>query len=152
MKTPIVAVDSRTVEADLSALWSVIADIQGIPRWWPKSMLLKILYLSSNGIGSQLEIRPMGGKAFQCRVASMDPPHRMKMVYDGPFIQGEGCWVLEKAGKGTKVSYHLDVMAAGWTAYALSKMISLSAIHSRLMMQVFNHLEKELALRNVVKI
>ena len=67
--------------------------------------------VTANGIDSEVEIRPRGGRAFRCRVELLEPPRRMRERYPGDFIAGVGEWRLEAVACGTRVLYELDVVS-----------------------------------------
>ena len=113
MTTPIRAVDERVLPFAPDQIWPVLADVNGYPQWYPSSLHLQVRAVTADGIGSELEIRPRGGRAFRCRVESLEGPRRLRLRYPGDFIVGTGEWRLDAAPGGTRVVYELDVVAHG---------------------------------------
>ncbi|MBK7989492.1 MAG: SRPBCC family protein [Comamonadaceae bacterium] len=40
--TPIQATDEITIHATVSEVWPVLADVAGYPRWWPRSLGVRV--------------------------------------------------------------------------------------------------------------
>lgn len=145
--TPIRATDEITVPFPASEAWSVLTDFAAYPRWWPKSLGLRLLSAGEGLVGTEVELRPFGGRPFRCRVEAVDAPSRIQMRYFGGFIAGSGEWRLEPSGEETRVLYQLDVRAHGWLVGLLGRVFHLGRLHSRSMQSVLRSLEQELARR-----
>jgi uncharacterized protein YndB with AHSA1/START domain len=143
ISTPICAVDERVIPLPPEKVWQVLADISRYPDWYPHSLNLKLLTMTANGVGSELELRPRGGRAFRCRVESLEPPRRIRIRYPGDFIIGIGEWRLKAEMGGSRVFYELDVLANGLLAACLGKLLPLGKLHSKLMQEVLKNLECE---------
>lgn len=129
-------------------IWSVLADVKGYASWYPRSLNLKVLSVTAAGVGSEVELSPKGGRPFRCRLDAMEPPRRMRFRYPGDFIVGDGEWRLETAGKGTTVTYEINVAAHGLVVLWLGKLLPLGKLHSKLMREVLENLERETARRS----
>jgi ribosome-associated toxin RatA of RatAB toxin-antitoxin module len=140
--TPIHATDARIVPFSQQQIWNVLVDIDTYPRWWPSMIGLRVERVDPNLIGSELKLRPLGGRAFRCRVASVDAPNRLVMEYFGGFIEGIGVWHLEAMESATRVQYELDVRAAGKLVAWIGRVIPLAKFHSVQMESVLRQLEK----------
>lgn len=143
--TPIHASDEITVRFGVDEVWRVLADVGGYPRWWPGSLRLRVLSAGAGPLGTEVEIHPAGGRAFRCRVESVELHRHIRMRYLGGFIEGCGEWVLEPQGGETRVTYRLDASAQGWLVALIGKLVDLGGLHSRSMRSVLAHLELELA-------
>lgn len=141
VRTPIYAVDEAVNSQPVEAVWKVVADIGSSPRWWPRSLHLRVLSVSPELVGSEVELRPMGGRPFRCQVEAVEPNRSMRMRYEGSFVTGRGEWLLEPVDAGTRVRYTLDVEAEGRLVSWLSRLVSLEKIHSREMRKVLRQLE-----------
>ncbi len=138
--TPIQATDEMIVPLPPTEVWRVLADIAAYPRWWPRSLGLRVLHCEAGLVGSEVELRPFGGRPFRCRIDAVEEPRRMRTRYYGGFINGRGEWHLEPAASGTRVRYELDVRAEGRLVAGLSRILPLARIHSRQMQGVFRGL------------
>lgn len=141
-QTPIRATDEIVLPFPPSDVWCVLEDIDEYPKWWPRSVGLRVLHREPQLVGSSLQLRPLGGRSFSCRVESIDPPNRLAMRYFGGFIDGIGEWRLEPIGSSTRVQYELNVNATGLFVALIGRMLPLSRIHSFQMKQVLRNLEK----------
>ncbi len=88
-----------------------------------------------------------GGRAFRCRVESLEAPRRLRMRYPDDFIVGTGEWRLDAAPGGTRVAYELDVVSTGRLAVLLGWLLPLGKIHSKFMREVVAGLEAEVEWR-----
>lgn len=147
MTTPIRAVDERVLPFAPDQIWPVLADVNGYPQWYPPSLNLHVRTVTADGIGSEVELRPRGGRAFRCRVESPEAPCRLRLRYPGDFIVGMGEWRLDAAPGGTRVAYEMDVVATGRLAGLLGWLLPLGKLHSKLMREVLENLERETAQR-----
>lgn len=145
--TPIRAADERVVPFSAEQVWPVLLDFRRVPEWWPRSLRVKVVAVTADGVGSELEIHPRGGRAFRCRAESAETAHRLVMRYPGPFIAGTGEWRLEPVPGGTRVIYTLDVVAQGRLVAWLGRWLNLGEIHSKSMRDVLENLERETARR-----
>lgn len=146
--SPIHAVDERVMTYSAEQIWTVLSDVAKSPGWWPRSVRLSVIRVEPGLIGSEMEICPRGGRPFRCRIEAIDVPNRMVMRYPGNFVHGVGEWRVEPQGDGkTRVTYALDVVANGFLAVLIGKILSLSKIHSRAMQDVLCALEGETARR-----
>lgn len=142
LKTPIQACDECVIARPVEEVWRIVSDMTAYPDWWPSSLRVRVLSVAPGLIDSRIEVHPVGGKAFRCRVAAVEEKHRMRMEYYGGFITGSGEWQLEPEGDGTRVRYHLDVTAEGRLVAWLSRFVSLGNLHSRNMRIVLRELER----------
>lgn len=142
--TPIQATDEILVPFPAAEVWPVLVDFAGYQHWWPKSLAIRVIAEGAGLVGTQLEIRPLGGRPFQCQVEAVEWPSRIRMRYFGGFIDGFGEWRLEPVGQQTRVIYQLDVQAHGWLVVLLGKVLNLARLHSRSMQTVLENLRHAL--------
>ena len=70
------------------------------------------------------------------------------MRYPDGFITGTGEWRLQPLDDGsTRVTYAIDVVARGWLAAILGRLLPLPKIHSKTMQDILAALEHEAARR-----
>ncbi len=141
--TPIQASDETVMAATPAKVWRVLADIAAVPQWWPASLRVRVLRQLPGIVGSELELRPYGGRPFCCRVVAVEEPRRMQVEYFGGFITGTGEWQLEPTGSGTRVRYNIDVQAEGRLVAWLNRLVDLGKIHSRQMQNILRCLKRK---------
>lgn len=139
--TPIHATDEIIIPHPATKVWPVLVDFAGYPRWWPKSLGIRLLSGSAGLLGTEVELRPRGGRPFRCRVERVDVPKCIQLRYFGGFIDGVGEWQLEPLGQETRVVYRLEVEVRGWLVVLLGKVLNLARIHSRFMQSVLHNLD-----------
>ncbi|MFN7730383.1 MAG: SRPBCC family protein [Pirellula sp.] len=140
---PIFATDERILPFEREKVWHVLANVAVYADWWPRSVGLRVLHAAPEIIGSSLPLRPLGGRAFRCRIESLESPNAMRMKYFGGFIEGQGEWRLEALGSETRVQFELDVQAVGRFVACLAKRLPLNRFHSYQMKQVLRNLERK---------
>lgn len=139
--TAIHALDEILIAAPLDKVWAVLAEVGRYPQWWPPSLGIRVVSGGADLLGTELEMRPSGGRPFRCRVEAAERPRRIRMRYLGGFIEGFGEWRLEPLGAQTRVSYRLEVQAHGWLVVCLGKVMNLAGVHSRSMRKVLKNLK-----------
>lgn len=140
-QTPIQAMDTIHIQAPAGAVWRVLVDVGNYPKWWPRSLGVRLLSAGPGPVGCELEIRPSGGRPFRCRVEEVRDLESIRLRYYGGFIEGTGEWRIQPNGEQTQVRYALDVVARGWLVAAVGKIVNLAGVHSRLMKTVLQGLE-----------
>ena len=133
MLTPIRALDGIDLDCQPESAWRVLADVRSYPVWWPAELRLRITStdVARDPLGTEFEIHPPSARPFRCRVVHAEPPLTLRTQYVSHFLQGTGCWRVERRGEGCRVSYELDVAAHGLLVALLSRVVNLSALHSR---------------------
>jgi ribosome-associated toxin RatA of RatAB toxin-antitoxin module len=142
--TPIIATDELIVPFPRDLVWKVLENFSSYPDWWPRSVGLSIVNLEPELLGSTFQLRPMGGRAFYCRVESMDEPNSIRMQYFGGFIEGRGEWRIESVEDLTRIQYELDVLAAGRMVAWIGRIFPLGRFHSFQMKDVLSRLERQI--------
>jgi hypothetical protein len=141
MLTPIRATDTIEIPCASDVVWPVLRDLMDYPRWWPASLRLRVITDRAEGLGTEFEVRPRGGRAFRCRVEDLSEGRWIRMRYHGDLIEGSGVLRLEASGGGSRVTYELDVRARGWLVAFLARFMDLGSVHSRQMREVLRSLE-----------
>ena len=145
MPTRIQAVDEIEVPFPPETVWRALADIAAYSTWWPAAIRLRVTRFVPGLVGSEIELRPRGGRAFRCRIDAVDPPRRLRTEYVGGFISGLGEWRLEPSETGTRVSYEVDVRAEGRLVAWIGRILPLARVHSHQMQAVLRGLGQMLA-------
>lgn len=144
MPTQISASDEIFIQNTPLQVWKTLLEVSQYPLWWPPNISLRVLVKTDTLVGSVVEIRPRGGKAFRCRFVKVIEPSRIEMEYEG-FVKGMGQWVLMPERGGTHITYKMNVEAKGLIVGILARFIDLGAIHSKMMRGVFTGLENVLS-------
>jgi hypothetical protein len=109
-------VTTWTFEATPEELTAILADIDGLARWWP-SVYLQVKTLEpgdENGVGRRVELLTKGRLPYKLRwqftVIESDPPFGFVIQAQGDFM-GRGVWTLEPRGNGTDVTFDWRIRA-----------------------------------------
>ncbi len=141
---PIRTTDSMLFPLPPRILWQLLADIDRYPYWWPKSLHVRAIPAPDGLIGSEVQVRPLGIRAFICRVVAVREPISIDLDYSGSLITGKAQWVLVPEGQGTRVSYVTDVILHGTMAAWLARCIDLKRVHSFSMARIFRGMRRQL--------
>ena len=140
------ATDCRTLQFDVAVVFAAVLDCESYPRWWPAQLRVRVLRVTPGRVGSQIEIRPRGGR-FVCEIARVDPDREIEIEYVKDVHRGQGRWTFERLGDGTRAYYQIDLEPQGWLPGVLSNWMDLGKMHSRSVGKVFDGLEEWLNAR-----
>lgn len=135
------AKDGRLFSAAPERIAPVLLDVSKFHSWWPASIQFSVLKQTPEGVGSEIEIKPFGGNNFCCRIESADTS-RVVMRYFKGIYSGSGLWTLTPSGSGTDLAYEVDLEITSMTVRMLARMVDVRALHSKLMGEVFDGLQK----------
>lgn len=141
----IAVADETVMPFSPAVVWKTLADFESSPTWWRPQVTVVIRQVAPDLVGSILEVRPLGGMGFVCRVSAVKPEAEMKLQYIEGIYRGTGVWTLTPTESGTLLRYAIDLEIVSRLLIALSFFVDLGAIHSRLMKQVFVNLESHMA-------
>jgi ribosome-associated toxin RatA of RatAB toxin-antitoxin module len=127
----------------------VLVDIAAYPQWYPRRVGMSVVKALPGVVGSELRLRPLGGRSFCCRIESIEEPRSILVRYHGDFIRGTGRWMLEGDRTHTQVSYILDATAHGVLAAVLARLLDLGRVHSGQMRVVLRDLGAEIRRRAI---
>lgn len=104
---------SAEIEAPIDAVYAIVADIEGSPRWQPDLTLAECLERDRDGnqtlmrVETDAKVRRLGATI---RV-DYEPPNRIEWAQeDGDLKSFAGAWELEDLGAGrTRATYRLDI-------------------------------------------
>ncbi len=89
------------VRATILDVYTILDDVESLPRWWPE-VYLDVRVVSpgdARGIGKQVELWTRGWLPYTLRwnftVLEKDPPHSMRLQAQGDFV-GFGQWTLRQ--------------------------------------------------------
>ena len=91
------------IDAPIEAVWEVLADVPGQPRWMAEMKAVRLLTPGPVGVGTQGEatVRILGLPITDpVTITRFNPPTRFSLRHEGTFA-GEGDIVLEPGADGT---------------------------------------------------
>jgi len=136
--------DETIVPLSPAEVWPVLIDIAGYPKWWPRSLFVRLLHANPVIVGTEFSLRPYGWRSFRCRVLSVEEPVRIGLQYEGDYMIGGAEWRLEPVGQGTRVIYDMDAEVKDLLVTLIGRMINLKSIHSYSMRCIFRNLKQQL--------
>jgi len=135
--------DEITIQSSADDVWKILIDIPNYYLWWPKAVNLKVIKFERSLVGTEFKANPLGGKSFNCRVISFIPNREIKLEYFNGIYNGEGTWKIETGEEFVKVSYTVDLEIVDKSIIVLSRIISISKIHSMIFKRILKGLEKQ---------
>ena len=95
-------------------------------------------------VGSQVQLKPYGGRAFVCEVESIRDGAELRLQYSGVY-RGTGVWTITAGEGNCRVTYRVDLEIVDPLMKILSYIMSIPRLHSSLMREVFAGLAGYLA-------
>ena len=141
-------------EATREEVFDLLADAEGLPRWWP-SVYLAVQVLAPgepNGVGRVVDLHTRGLLPYtlrwQFRVTEVRRPERMALEAWGDLV-GTGIWTLRDEAGATAITYDWRVRAEKPLLRLLSPLLKplFAANHRWAMARGDESLHRELARR-----
>jgi ribosome-associated toxin RatA of RatAB toxin-antitoxin module len=133
------AVDEAIISCTPDRIWQAITDFSSYLKWWPSSVKIVVRRTAPEQVGSRVEIKPYGGRAFLCEVESTREGAEMRLRYSGVY-RGTGVWTIIEGAGNCRVTYRIDLEIADPLMRLLSYIVSIPRLHSKLMKEVFTGL------------
>jgi len=134
------AEDEAIIACPPGRIWQAITDFSSYQKWWPASVRIVVRRVTPELVGSQVEIKPYGGRAFLCEVESIRDGSELRLRYSGVY-RGIGVWTIAESGSSSRAIYRIDLEIADPFMKLLSYVVSIPRLHSKLMREVFEGLE-----------
>ena len=134
------AEDETVIVCPPERIWQAIIDFNSYTKWWPSSVSIAVSRVTPKLVGSQVEIKPYGGRAFLCEVEGIRDGSEMSLRYTGVY-RGTGVWTIAEGDGHCRVIYRIDLEVADPFMKLLSYVVSIPRLHSKLMREVFEGLE-----------
>ena len=142
--------EELTVPFSPEEVWSVLVDVSAYPSWWPARAEVRALDDRLGLLGTQIEVRPLMGRAFCFRLEELDEIRSLRLRFFGGSLEGPGGFHLEPATGGTRVSYEVDVFARGLDVALFSQILPVHWIQASQMRRVLRSLRKRLKVRRKI--
>jgi len=140
---PTRATDARFIPAPPDRIFALLLAVDRYPEWWPDDIGVEVLTPPPHGVGSVVAVRlAKSGGGFRCRIVGADAPLQVAVDYIEGAHRGRGLWTLEPRDGGTEVTYRVDLRPRGLMVGLLSYVMDFAALHSRLMREVLEGLER----------
>ena len=134
------AEDETVIVCPPERIWQAIIDFNSYTKWWPSSVSIAVRRVTPKLVGSQVEIKPYGGRAFLCEVESIRDGVELRLRYSGVY-RGIGVWTIAEGDGHSRVVYRVDLEISDLLMKLLSYVVSIPRLHSKLMREVFEGLE-----------
>jgi ribosome-associated toxin RatA of RatAB toxin-antitoxin module len=122
-------------------IWDIIIDFNNYSEWWPSAVKTRVLKISDEIKGSQIEVRPYGGMDFICEVVKVKANTELVMEYSGIY-KSLGVWTISENDGHCSVTYEIDLEVNHPLIRILSYLLPVDKIHYKLMEKVFLDLEQ----------
>lgn len=136
------SLDQKNLNFKIEQVFDVISDFSTYSEWFPKSVKLEVLNSHKEKVGSLIKIS-IGIVSFQCELMRINKNKEIIVHYTGSY-EGNGIWYFLETGKGTKLMYEVDLQIKNPIVKVLSLFVNVAGIHSKMMSNLFQGLEKYL--------
>ena len=130
------AEDAAVIASPPNLIWRAIADFNSYAKWWPSSVRILMRRNTPELVGSQVQLKPFGGRAFLCEVESLREGAELRIQYSGVY-RGPGVWTIDAGDGSCRVTYRVDLEIIDPLMKLLSYIIPIPRLHSSLMREVF---------------
>jgi len=138
------AEDAAVIASPSNLIWRAITDFSSYPQWWPSSVRIAVRRNSPELVGSLVQLKPYGGRAFLCEVESLREGAELRLQYSGVY-RGPGVWTIAAGEGNCRVTYRVDLEIVDPMMKLLSYIVPIPRLHSNLMREVFAGLAGYLA-------
>jgi len=138
------AEDAAVIASPPNQIWRAITDFSSYAKWWPSSVSIVVRRNTPELVGSQVQLKPYGGRAFVCEVESIREGAELRLQYSGVY-RGTGVWTIVAGDENCRVVYRVDLEIVDPLMKLLSFVVSIPRLHSSLMREVFAGLAGYLA-------
>lgn len=140
---PTRAADRRLIPTTADRIFPHLLAVDRYAYWWPDEIDVEVLTPPPHGVGSVVAIKlAQSGGGFRCRIVEAEAPRRVVVDYIQGAHRGQGAWMLESQEGGTLVTYRVDLRPRGFVVGLLSYAIDFGKLHSQLMGDVLEGLER----------
>ncbi len=136
------SLDQKIFNLKIENIFSVISDFASYKNWFPTNPEMKLIKSTPEKIGSIIQIKT-GIVNFKIELTRIIPNKEIIVSYTGAF-EGQGIWYFFESTNGTKLLYEIDLKVKSPVVRFFSFFLNLTALHSKLMTQVFSGLEEYL--------
>ncbi len=122
------------VPASPKAVSDAVLNVGDYPKWWSRSVTTSLSKGTSGkaAVGSKIEVK-LDKVTFEYEVRKIDPGKRVEMECTGGSYRGTAVWTFEPEKKGTRVTYKVNLDAAGFLVKAMGKAVDVGAIHAKVL-------------------
>ena len=138
------AEDAAVIASPPNQIWRAITDFSSYAQWWPSSVSIVVRRNTPELVGSQVQLKPYGGRAFVCEVESIREGAELRLQYSGVY-RGPGVWTIAAGDGNCRVTYRVDLEIVDPMMKLLSFVVPIPRLHSNLMREVFAGLAGYLA-------
>ncbi len=140
---PTRAADRRLIPTTADRVFPHLLAVDRYADWWPGEIGVEVLTAPPHGVGSVVAIKlAQSGGGFRCRIVDADAPYRLVVEYVEGAHRGQGVWTLEPQGGDTLVTYSVDLRPRGLVVGLLSYAMDFGKLHSQLIGDVLEGLER----------
>ncbi|HET9870858.1 MAG TPA: SRPBCC family protein, partial [bacterium] len=109
--------------------------------WWPRSIRFQV-DPGPVKVGTRMRVSNQGLVRWTAEVTDIQENKKIMFRYFDGAWDGTAAWTLTPEGSGTRVAYSIDIVPVPFWLKALSGVLDLGKIHSKMMAGVLASLQK----------
>ena len=128
------------------AATEAILDVGSYPKWWSRSVKTSLAKGAGGkaSVGSLIEVK-LEKVSFEYEVKKIEPGKKIELACVGGSYRGPASWTFAPEKKGTRVTYHVSLDAAGMMVKMMGKAVDVGAIHEKILTGSLERLAENLA-------
>jgi ribosome-associated toxin RatA of RatAB toxin-antitoxin module len=136
------SLDQKILSHKVEDVFKVVSNFETCKEWFPEDAKVEIIKINPSGVGSIIQVKT-GIISFNIEMMKITPNKEILVRYSGAY-EGEGIWYFFETTNGTKLMYEIELKIKHPLVVLLNFFVSVSSLHSKVMMKMFDRLEKYL--------
>jgi len=137
--------DGHAFSESKEQIFNVLSDFESYKRWWPRTIIFKMILNSPEIVGSKMKISPYGIFSFSWIIKEIYPNNKIVIKYSDGIYSGKGVWLLQEMGEKIYVDFSIEIESKNLVIKIIDKIFSIQKTHKRMMKKVFLGLHEYLS-------
>jgi ribosome-associated toxin RatA of RatAB toxin-antitoxin module len=118
-------------------IFNVLSDFESYKKWWPKTIIFKMILDSPEIVGSKIKISPYGVFSFSWIIKEIYPNDKIVIKYSDGIYSGNGVWLLQKRQEKVYVDFSIEIESNNLVIKVVDRIFGIQKTHNKMMKKVF---------------
>ena len=142
----IISEDFQKFSENPENIFDTICNFDSYRKWWPRTIIFKMISNPADIIGAEIKIRPYGIFGFSWVITNISPNEKVVVKYCDGIYSGMGVWSLHKQEKEVLVGFSIDIESNNLLITIAGKIFNIRKTHKKMMKKVFLGLHEYLSI------